>query len=131
MKLLYHSFLSRAKHSPVDKLCIVSYNTNIDLCQKKDYTYVRRSLHRNKGESMNLLLIVVSRFVIHPAMIFLFAYDYNEIRIPKTEMHKHYKQCEKAGRVPKFVENFCLDVLANRTKLPHTKVKILPPPRII
>ena len=75
---------------------------------------------------MKLLIIVCQKFNLEPPQIFKCAYDYFEIRVSETRMEEEFYSCcfmDTAGkifivRVPKFVEDFCVEVLMGKISLP-------------
>jgi hypothetical protein len=73
-----------------------------------------------------LIMLVCKKFDVSEAIVFRCAYDYAEIRIPTNIMFWRFLDCcevnhrweLKVVSLPEFVEDFCIDVLANRVKLP-------------
>jgi hypothetical protein len=75
---------------------------------------------------MQLLILVYKKFKAAPELVFRCAYDYEEIRIdPKNMENDFLSYWKQKGsgkmfleKIPEFVEDFCLDLLAGRTVLP-------------
>jgi hypothetical protein len=67
---------------------------------------------------MKLLDTVGKKFDTHPALIFVYAYNYNEKRLHKKNIGQMYIQYLDTGVLPDFVSDYALDVLNGSVKLP-------------
>jgi len=75
---------------------------------------------------MKLLILACRKSGLNPAQIFKCAYDYYEMRVDSEEMEYYFRSCcvrddrnkLMVSLVPKFVEDFCLDLMAGKTTLP-------------
>ena len=74
-----------------------------------------------------LLYFVCQRYKVHPAEVFKLAFEYAEIAISPNECQKYFKHCLKHFKghdyyvaiEPEFVQDYCLDLLIGKTKLPR------------
>lgn len=75
---------------------------------------------------MELIKLLCRRFRIHPMQVFKLALDLKETRAkPRRFVNYYLKFCKvRSGepilhRIPTFVEDYCLDVLAKRVTIPR------------
>jgi len=52
-----------------------------------------------------------------PETLFKAAFDYYEIREKPRDIRRFFTECMREGKLSVMVDNFCLDVLAGRTRL--------------
>ena len=79
---------------------------------------------------MQTLISVCVRFNISPARVIYLAYDYSEVRCHHKQKQKDFLtwlEKDEEGNftmvyLPPFIQDFCLDVLTGRTKVPPKQI---------
>lgn len=76
---------------------------------------------------MTVFYLVCQKYKLHPLVVFALALLYNEMYWHNKKVIRYYhsflvevdKDTVRLNSVPDFVENYCLDVMAGRTKVPE------------
>jgi hypothetical protein len=79
---------------------------------------------------MEMFILVCVRFNIHPIVLFRFAFEQKVAMVSSENLMEYFlKFCEIDDKrrlfvteVPEFVEDYCLDILAKRVKLPEITI---------
>jgi hypothetical protein len=74
---------------------------------------------------MNLLTLACVAFNVHPALVFVFAYSYFEIRKHPRNIKEAYAKYVNTQVLPVVVKDYCLYLLAKRIILPYNEQKLL------
>lgn len=85
---------------------------------------------------MQAMIKVCQRWRVHPATVFVWAWDYFEMRLSPLKRHQIFMSfCVQEGEtkktrtfrlaeVPWYVTDYCLDLLTGRTKVPRRQKQI-------